>query len=553
MNYKGYTTARLSKPTRSYFNMSHEVKTTGNMGELIPILIDETLPNDTYNFSSEIFLRMAPMIAPIFHHVKVYVHYFFVPNRILWAGWEDFITKGRLGTSTPVPPRIALSAFFSNAEDKKIVNNIGYLGNYLGLPAGFMDRDGATGASWASRYINVLPFCAYDKIWQDYYRDRNYVADDFAIQYPLASSTGNITTLTTQWRRSLTIKRRSWKADYFTSALPWTQRGAQVLMPVEGIGSVTYLSDSLIRNSGGSGPLLGDKMIGTSNADPTGTAKGKGSVTDAGSNVQIQNIDQVSFTNTSVTINDLRTAVRLQEWAERQAIGGSRYNETILSHFATNVGDYRVNRAEFLGGGLVQVKINDVMTTAYSQDSDENVVPPANMSGQGTAYGQSNKFTYHCKEHGFVVGIMSILPNATYQDGMPRMFAGRQSFLDYPWPTFAHLGEQPVRNYEIYTNAVTWPAAGNNPEGTIFGHQSRYADWKDKHSRVSGYMATDLDFWHLGRKFSSLPVLGQTFVEFDPALQDRIFAVSGVHPLWFYIYNKGGVKRSLPYYGQPML
>lgn len=542
--YKGFTQVEMRKPERSQFDLDHEKKLSTRMGKLTPIFISETIPNDTFKVSSEVMLRLAPMIAPIMHQINVYVHYFFVPNRLLWKDWETFITGGRLGnevTTPPIPPYLNVD-YFGNVIVQQALNT-GSLADYLGFP-NLSDSDTT---AYGNKRINLLPFAAYRKVYEDYYRDRNYEAD--CTYLPLQSNNGGGIPTLDQIRDLVNIKTRKWEHDYFTSALPWTQRGTEVLMPLQGSGNVTYLDVSKIYTYAGGNPAA-NGLVGAGPAgnnlfvDKTGN-------NNTGQTGRIENIDEVNITNSSVTINDLRRSIRLQEWLERNAVAGSRYTESILAHFARKSSDARLQRAEYLGGGKVNVQINEVINSAFSKDSSDDVVPPGNMAGHGISYGNTNYFKYNCEEHGFVIGIMFVMPRSAYMQGVPRMFFARQEFLDYPWPSFAHLGEQPVYKNELYISTTNYPS--NQDEGAIFGYQSRYADWKYINSSVHGEFRTTLDYWHLARKFSSSPVLGNDFVTFENNLQDRIFSVSDTDVLWCYIYNKCKVVRSLPYFGTPML
>lgn len=526
--YKGFTTVELRKPQQSRFDLSHERKLSTRMGRLTPIFISETIPNDTFFLKSEIMLRLAPLLAPIMHRVNVFVHFFFVPNRLLWKDWESFITGGRQGTETPpIPPYCAMSTILDRNKD---LLDKGSVADYLGIP----NIPDSASATWSTRRLDLMPFAAYYKVWYDYYRDRNFVADNTNLPLTSGFITGSVT------ESLMTMRKRAWQHDYFTAALPWTQRGAEVLMPLMGSGDVTYLPEASLVGAGqGSVTTNADGEIGVGGPPPS-------------SLFELHNIDTVDITNSEVSINDLRRAVRLQEWLERNALAGSRYNESILAHFGRRTSDARLQRAEYIGGGKLPVKISEVVTTAWSQDGSANDVPPANMSGHGMGYGMSSlKKPYNCEEHGFIIGIMSVMPNAVYMQGVPRMFTNRQTFLDYPWPSFAHLGEQEVYNSEVYFDPTSWPLLGT--EQPLFGYQSRYADWKYMQSTVHGDFRDGLDFWHLARKFSSQPLLGETFNTFEDTLQDRIFAVSEVDTLWCLIYNNVKVRRSLPYFGTPML
>lgn len=535
--FKGFTTVELRKPKRSKFDLSHEKRISSRMGKLTPVFVTETLPNDTFRCNTEMLLRLAPLIAPIMHRVNVFIHYFFVPNRLLWNEWEEFITNGRLGTETaPVPPNAKFTTI-AGANGELLSQGMVY--DYLGGDP----RADANLAGYGNRTLDLMPFAAWYKIWEDYYRDRNYVADTDYLPLPSGEMLDEPTLV------ALMVARyRDWQKDYFTSALPWTQRGDEVLMPLAGTGIVNYLVPNVVIDDATGLP------VNTSAADAaleTNSGSFEANTLTGDKLVHLENIDDVELTSSDVSINDLRRAIRLQEWLERNALAGSRYTESIMAHFARRSSDARLQRAEYLGGGKVIVKISEVLTTAYSEDVSAETVPPGNMAGHGFVVDSTPRFQYNCEEHGFILGIMSVMPNSAYMQGVPRMFLGRNTFLDYPWPSFAHLGEQEVYKYEIFSSSTNIPE--DRTTQPVFGYQSRYADWKYIPSSSHGDFRNDLDFWHLTRKFTVDPVLGETFVNFEPGLQDRVFAVSGVDTLWVYIYNNCSVIRSLPYYGTPML
>lgn len=524
--YDGFKSVELRRPQRSTFDLSHEKRISSRIGKLTPVFITETMPNDTFSLSTEVLLKLAPMIAPIFHRLNLYVHFFFVPNRLLWENWEPFITGGRLGEAIalpPVPPNV--SGVDVGGEALELFG-VGSLADYLGIPP-LADADLIT--TWAERTWDLMPFAAFYRCWYDYYRDRNYVVDNDLL--PMVDGT------TGPYAEFLKTRYRCWEHDYFTSALLFTQRGAEVLMPLEGGTGANIYS----RVTGD--PIIADKAIVTEDVLGVGVA-------DVGSS-PFTNFETAEFrvVNSEVSINDLRRAIALQQWMERNALAGSRYNESIMSHFGRKTSDSRLQRAEYLGGGKAVVQVSEVMTTAYSEDAAAEVVPPGNPAGRGSVYSTTNGFRYNCEEHGFVVGVLSVMPSSAYMQGTPRMFQSRNTFLDYPWPTMAHLGEQEVYDYEIYSSLVTQPI--DRTTQPVFGYQSRYSDWKFIHNSSHGDFRTSLDFWHLTRKFAALPVLGDQFVTFEDVLQDRVFNVSAVDTLWMYVYNQCKVKRSLPYFGTP--
>lgn len=549
--YKGFDTVELQRPKRSTFDLSHDKRGSANMGMLVPIVCEECIPSDVFRGSSEILLRLQPLIAPIFDKIRLYVHYFFVPNRLLWDEWEEFITGGRLGVGVdplvaPIPPRVDIGAVLGAAPGTFHSSKPDDLGTVLGVP-NLIDIE-PDPADWNGKFLDLMPFAAYACIWYNYYRDRNFVSDDIfdtgGEPLPLPSGTisfGNAS-------QYFNMRQRSYQHDYFTSALPFTQRGEEVLMPIQ---------------LGGLAPLYGNTPNpGTTTATLSGVAQpgsvaiGMQFVVDEvtpnppGSNLYVRGED---FDGTSTSINDFRSAYALQVWLERNAIGGSRYNESTQAHFGVRPQDSRLQRPEYIGGGVIPVKISEIVSTAWSTNAADNAVPQANMAGHGVTYGNTNRFNYFCAEHGFIVGLVSIMPEASYQQGLPRMFK-RGTFLDYPWPTFAKLGEQEVADYEIYCTpaSLTPDGDGQYPE---FGFQSRYADWKSRYSTNFGLFRQDDGylFWTLTRIFAADPVLGTGFNEVGIDADDRIFAVgdNGTPRYLMYIHNNLTVKRALPYFGTP--
>lgn len=541
--YAGFGSVELQKPKRSYFDLSHEKRLSTRAGRLTPVLITEALPGDTFNGSSEVLVRVAPLLAPIYDRLELYVHFFFVPNRLLWDEWETFITTGRLGQdvgeAAPIPPHFDVGAVLNYFED--------YFGksstaDYLGVPL-FLDLD-PTVANWNGITIDAMPFAAVAKIWDDYYRDRNFNPDSYIGDLVPAPS-GLLPHAT--YAPLLEAQKRCYKHDYFTSALPFVQRGNEVLMPLAGTGSVTYLDETIVQ--GGSltdddAPLSFQWNSGISAGN---VGIGQGLSPDLG---RIENIDEVLLTASSVTINDFRTAYALQLWYERSAVGGSRYTENTQVMFGVKPQDARLQRAEYIGGGRMPIKISEIVSTAYSDDG-EATVPLANLAGHGITYGNTNRFRYYCVEHGFIVGIASIMNPPSYHQGLPRMFYKRRAFTDYVWPLFAKLGEQQVDTAELYASPANL-TADENGEYPLFGYQSRYADWKHIPNTNHGEFHDTLLFWTLTRHFNDSPILGNAIVQYDDASQNRIFAVGGDQDnFWLYVHNAIGVKRCLPYFGTP--
>jgi len=482
------------------------------MGELIPIYLEEIVPGDNFKVNTELLLRMSPLTAPVMHRINVYTHYFFVPNRIVWDNWESFITGGKDGTEMPEHPQVVM-----NQVSKSLFTK-GNLSDYFGLPT----MDGFVGTD--NQYVSGLPFRAYTEIYNEYYRDQNLTD---AIEYDKTDGTAGLT----EMQKICAIRRRAWEKDYYTSALPWAQRGDTALIPTAS-GFRTEVTN-LDGSEATTGAALQTQFI-----------SGGNQVGNTGLNIQGSG-DPVNIVN-EINVNDLRKSVRLQEWLERSARGGSRYIEQILSHFGVRSSDARLQRPEFLGGGKNPVVISEVLNTT-GETSENAGLPQGNMAGHGISVGRTNGFKKRFEEHGYVIGIMSVLPKATYQQGIEKPWTRTDKF-DYYWPEFAQLGEQEIMQNEIYAdfdNIAT-------QEGT-FGYQSRYAEYKYKCSSVHGDFRDNLSYWHLGRQFANPPVLNQAFVEADP--DPRIFAVKdpGEDKLYAQIYNSVSAIRPMPYFNNPTL
>jgi len=539
-NFAGFQSVQLQKPKRSEFDLSHEKRLSTRMGRLTPILMTECVPSDTFRGGSEILLRLAPLLAPIYDRIELYVHYFFVPNRLLWEDWEEFITGGRLGVGVdplvaPIPPYIHLGDAL--AEQPAQWGKSG-LPDYLGCPL-FLVTDPVAG-NWDGCNVDAMPFAAYQFVYTEYYRDRNFVSDGQEPIMPMVSGPQD------QFDDLAEVRVRSYAHDYFTSALPFTQRGVDVMVPLSFTSTdINYSPQTTVFGQdsdpldGGGNYILGTAVGGNTIITGSASTNGPG---------QVRNIDSISADSGDITINDLRSAMSLQVWLERNAIGGSRYTESTQAHFGVKPQDSRLQRPEYIGGGRIPVTISEVVATSWSSDG-VGTVPLGNMGGHGVTYGNTNRFNYYCTEHGFIIGIASIMAPASYQQGLPRMFR-RKSFLDYPWPTFAKLGEQEVHDFEIYCDptSLTEDPSGDVP---LFGYQSRYADWKYICNTNAGEFRDTLLFWTLTRVFSSPPNLGELFNRFDSATEEQIFAVNDTDNFWLYVHNNVTVRRPLPYFGTP--
>ena len=567
-----FDSIRLLKPKRSVFDLSYENKLSFDMGKLIPILRYDVVPGDKFRVNTEVFLRFSPLVAPIMHRVNCYVHYFYVPYRLLWDNgkddsWKQFITGGEDGLAQPVFPRVKIDPrTFTGVYGK------GTLMDYMGINFGV-----EPGNEGSINEYSLLPFRAYQFIFNEYYRDQNLTPE---VQFSRAGGDSNVTTQLldgTDYETAyeaiaalFQLRDRAWEKDYFTSALPFVQRGVAAQIPfgdptLSGSGlskiyqinksplyqvsvsstansddldfdtdtlrdNTEFLSDgTLIQN--GTRAILAQQGV-TAKINLNGTHGV--SVNDIASKLQLEGLS-------APTINELRLAEHLQRWLEKNARGGSRYIEQILSHFGVRVPDYRLDRPEYLGGGKTPVVIKDVPQTS----STDATSPQGNLAGQGYAVGAKNKFKYTFDEHGIVLGIMSVLPRTAYQQGVDRFFTKFDKF-DYYFPEFANLGEQAVLNQEIYNDATSEESL------ETFGYQERFAEYKYRASEVHGDFKDSLNMWHMGRIFQNKPSLNTSFVSSNPTT--RIFAVEqGVQHMWCQLYHDVRAIRPMPKHAIPSL
>lgn len=511
-----FQTVQMRKPQANTFKLNHDVKYSMQMGTLVPTLIQEVLPGDVFKIKAETLIRFAPLVAPVMHNITCFTHYFFVPNRIIWPNWEDFISPDLSKTSPPAWPYVTVPR--ANPYTFK-----GTLWDYLGLPTG------SSTALGNFPQVSALPFAAYSAVYNEYYRDQNLIPE---VNYTLSNG-DNTPSL---WGSIRELRRRAWMHDYFTSALPFAQKGPAVDIPM------TFDIDDVPVYQQWNGNTGVTVTNDNSGSFPMQMPRGSYKDAPSGENGRLwadtSNLDVTGFG----TINDLRTAMRLQEWFEKAARGGSRYVEQLMVHWNVKSSDARLNRPEFLGGTRNPVIISEVLQTS----SSDTTTPQANMAGHAISANSGRSIRYRAEEHGYIIGIQSIMPNTAYQQGIPRHFS-RTSWEDYAWPTFAHLGEQEILNKELYVNE-------NNAENeATFGYIPRYSEYRYTPSRVAGEFRDSLAFWHLGRVFTGRPNLNKAFIEAVP--DTRIFAVnrSDNQYLWCHTFNKVSVYRKLPKYGTPAL
>ena len=525
----------VKKPRRNLFNLGFDSKLSCNMGQLVPILVKPVIPGDTFQNQTEIFLRFAPMLAPIMHSVYITTHFFFVPNRLVWNEWEDFITGGKDGTASPVFPRL-------NFSSASVINSYlrqGQLADYMGIPTA---PAGVANTTYPN-YVSALPFRAYQLIYNEYYRDQNLIDE-----VEFSRDSGVFNEPSPEYASLLTLRNRCWQKDYFTSALPWAQRGEPVGIPLSGAADiirVPNLQNNLVKPDGTS---IGDGVLKTANFGDLYVENPSGVLERAVIKPEAYRANL--STATSVTVNDLRAAQKLQEWLTKNARGGARYTEQILNHFGVRSSDARLQRPEFLGGGMDYLAVSEVLQTSATQ---QDTTPLGDFAGHGVAQSATHTFRKFFEEHGYIIGILSIMPKTAYQQGIPKDYF-KFDKMDFYFPEFAHLGEQEIKTKELYLDYYDQidPETNIRANENTFGYTPRYAEYKFSSSEVHGDFRSSLDYWHLGRIFSNTPKLNKEFVTADPST--RIFAVQDkdISHCWIRCYHNLKAIRPMPKYGVPI-
>lgn len=477
---------------RSKFSLSHYKLLTCKMGQLIPVTWFEVLPGDTVQQATAALVRCAPLVTPVMHPVSVRFHHWFVPNRLLWSSWENFITGGADGLNASQAPYINLAA---NAA-------VGSLADYLGLP---------TAGLAAAVNVSALPFRAYQKIWNEFYRDED-------LQTAVTVSTGDGSDTTT----ATALQNCDWEKDYFTSSRPWAQKGAAVTMPVGGQAPVkTSATDTV------TGAQQGLRWLADTGATPTQTSYFStggganavrtylaGTSTPAGNSVYPSNLYADLANATAVDINTVRHAFALQRFEEARARYGSRYTE-YLRYLGVRSSDARLQRPEYLGGGKQTIQFSEVLQTGVTTSGTGTGV--GNMFGHGISAMRTNRYRRFFEEHGIVMTLMSARPRTMYTQNVDRSWLRGISSTyvgtlgskeDYWQRELQHIGQQQINGLEVDSQVGAL---------TAFGFQDRYDEYRRRESSIAGLFRTTLDTWHLGRKFASAPALNSTFVNCVPA------------------------------------
>lgn len=582
-----FSSVRVRRPKKNLFKMNPELKLSGRMSDLIPCMCIEVVPGDTFMGMSEMLCRFAPMTHPIMHNINARIEYFFVPNRLVMEGWEDFITGGQhVKGSAPVTPppiptmKLGVPNSFSLDEYKweSFPEQLkpGSLIDYLGLPT--IDKELVEPESpLAINYtpfqtdVSILPMRAYQLIYDEYYRDQSLEPESTPFRraptYEFDGEDDGTPVLKINDPDGLlTLRKRAWQKDYFTSALPWAQKGevdipislkegANVYLDTDSYNDIQYIVDpatgqkqpqNLKLFAGGTYGLgVGEEGPNAPGVlDPNGTLK-------------------VDAEAESGTITDLRRAFKLQEWLEKQALAGSRYIETIMSHFGVKGKDARLQRPQFLGGGKIPVVISEVVQhSATTREGNETTSVLGDLAGHAVAVGNTANFSFTADEHGYIIGIFSVMPDTGYMQGIPRHFFKFDKF-DFYWPEFAHIGEQEVKNKELF---FAWNSLQSNsdPSSVVssdddneftFGYQSRYSEYKHMPNTVHGDFRTSLLSWHMARKFERRPNLNNTFIKPGSSTIDRPFSVQedANQHIWVEMVHHIKAWRPMPYFGTPRM
>ncbi len=506
---------------RSTFNRDHGLKTTFDSGYLVPIFYDEALPGDTFNLSAHGFGRLATPLHPFMDNLYIETFFFAVPNRLLWDNWQKFMgEQTNPGDSTD---------YLVPTTSGTVTNSTLY--DYFGVPT----QVATEWNNWSGR--------AYNLIYNEWFRDEN-------LQDSVTVDKGDGPDTITNY----TLLKRGKRKDYFTSALPWPQKGDAVSLPlgtsapVYGDGKTLGFTDGTLTSgltASGQDTIWRQNIYGTNVGTPeTGggatTAVAYGIVSKPGTSGIYADLSDA----TAATINQLREAFQIQKLYERDARGGTRYTEIIQSHFGVTSPDARLQRPEYIGGGKDRINVNPVSQLS----STDATSPLGSMGGYATTGFTGHKFSKSFTEHSVILGMACVFADLTYQQGLPRHFS-RSTRFDYYFPVLAHLGEQAILNKEIYTQ-------GTSADNDAWGYQERWAEYRYKPSWLSGQMrsndAITLDTWHLAQDFASVPSLNASFIEENPPVA-RVLAVPTEPDMLLDMYFKLNCTRPMPTYSVPGL
>lgn len=510
---------------RSKFSLSYHKLLSARMGQLIPVGLTEVLPGDTVQHATSALLRTQPLLAPVMHPVRVQFHHWFVPHRLVWEDFEDFITGGPDGMDESVHPTIDMPASTGAA--------IGSLADHLGIPTGIADLE-----------VSALPFRAYNLVYNEWYRDQDIVS-------PVALSLASGADTTT----STALLNAGWEKDYFTSARPFEAKGPSITIGIGGDAPVEFANDlpvsgigiwgtnafptgtnRTVKETGDSSEVYGKYWDATTDTNIVVEGEGDGS----GTTLPLVRVESGKISGVTadlssagaISINDLREALALQRYQEARARYGSRYTE-FLRYLGIRSSDARLQRPEYLGGGKQVIQFSEVLQTAEGSD------PLGTMGGHGISAVRTNRYRRYFEEHGYIVTMLTVRPKTIYMQGLFRTW-NRRTKEDYWQKELQFIGQQEVKYKELYAGHAT-------PDGT-FGFQDRYDEYRRAESLVSGeFRGTTLDHWHMARNFESDPALNASFVTCTPTT--RIFPAESVDTLYIAAKHSIQARRLLAQVG----
>ena len=520
---------------RSVFDRSHVYKTTFNEGQLIPYFVDEVIPGDTFTLNPVEFCRLATPVVPFMDNIYIESFFFFVPSRLVYDKWVNLCgeQENPEDSTDYLVPTVSLTGDMTNK-----------LPDYMGIAC-------ASGR-FNNVSVNCLPFRCYWTIWNEWFRDENLQksvkvskGETNTVLEPMGQSTANpnygLPSGVTNWYDPAPRGKRY---DYFTGALPWPQKGPAVDLPLGQTADIIPDGAFALRSSS-----LAVTVPGTLHTSSSGLAVSRWD------NIPhpdtIGNNPTLSYSSglkadlssaSSITINSLRQAFMLQRYYEIDARGGTRYTEKLQAHFGVTNPDARLQRPEFLGSHSSMMNINPVTQTS----STDSTTPQGNLAAYGLNAQRYHAFTKSFSEFGYVIGLINVRADLTYQQGINKMWL-RSDVLDFYWPSFAHLGEQAIENIEIYCQ-------GNDEDKKVFGYQERYAEYRYKPSLITGQFRSTykepLDIWHLSQKFATLPTLSDEFIQDHPPISRVVAVPSYPHFLLDVKFNLKCI-RPMPMYGIP--